>query len=467
MKGTGADASDPQSLPADPDTPRAALDRFGYSAQLSRALSTRDLIVYGMIFMSPTSPFVVYGFVWQDARGMVALAYLLGMAGMLFTAMSYATMSRAFPLAGSVYAYAQRGLHPIAGFFAGWLILLDYILLPALTYVFSAVALQPLLPGVPEGLWLLAFIGCNALINVRGVQLSARINRWLLAAQFVVLACSVAAGVRALHAGQGAGGLTLAPLYDSGAFSPALVASGASLAVLSFLGFDGISTLAEENRGPRDAVGRATVLSLLLIGALFILQSWVAADLSRGVRFQSPATAFYEISARAGGAGLRLVMVLTTVISGGIASAMAAQAAIASMLFAMARDGRLPAVLARIHPRYRTPHIGTLFVAAVSLVVGLLSAHRVDDLTRIVNFGALCGFLLLHLSVIHHCFIRGRSGAWLRHLLCPLAGGAVIGCVLYAMDGTAKRLGICWILIGAVYLLAQSLALRRADASHA
>src|SRR5476649_2866230 len=108
-----------------------SLQEFGYQEQLRRALSTRDLVIYGMIFMVPIAPFSVFGFVSDSAKGMVPLAYLLGLIGMFFTAMSYAAMSRAFPVAGSVYSYAQRGLSDIAGFFAGWLILLDYLLIPA------------------------------------------------------------------------------------------------------------------------------------------------------------------------------------------------------------------------------------------------------------------------------------------------------------------------------------------------
>jgi len=97
-----------------------SLEQFGYKEQLRRALTTGDLVVYGMIFMVPIAPYSVFGFVWNDAKGMVPLAYFVGLVGMVFTAMSYAQMSRAFPLAGSVYTYAQRGLHEIAGFFAGW-----------------------------------------------------------------------------------------------------------------------------------------------------------------------------------------------------------------------------------------------------------------------------------------------------------------------------------------------------------
>jgi amino acid transporter len=424
-------------------------------------LSTRDLIIYGMIFMVPIAPYSVYGFVWDSSKGMVPLAYLLGLVGMFFTAMSYAAMSRAFPVAGSVYAYAQRGLHEAAGFFAGWLILLDYILIPALLYLFSAVALQPLLPQVPEWLWLLAFITFNAVVNLIGIEFTARVNRYMLSMELLTLALFLGVGFVALYHGAGAGRLTITPIYDPRVFSLATVAGATSIAVLSFLGFDGISTLSEESRGGQNSVGRATLIALLLVGALFMLQTWLATDLSQGMHFASAATAFYEISERAGGPWLRLVTILAIVIASGIANAMAAQAAVSRILFSMARDGNLPAVLAKIHPRFRTPYVSTIFVAIVALLVGLIFAERLDDLTSIVNFGALSSFLLLHLAVIHHFLIRQRSGDWVRHLLFPLAGFAVIAYVLYEMDRTAKIMGGCWILLGILYYAALTLLLKR------
>ncbi len=427
------------------------LQEFGYKEQLSRALTLGDLIIYGMIFMVPIAPYSVFGFVWNDAKGMVPLAYFVGLVGMFFTALSYAAMSRAFPLAGSVYTYAQRGLHEVAGFFSGWLILLDYILVPALLYLFSAVALRPIFPAVPAWVWILAFISFNATVNMLGIEFTARVNRYMLAAELVTLGLFVVLGSIALYGGAGAGALTLRPIYDPRVFSLSTVAGATSIAVLSFLGFDGISTLSEETRGRQDAIGRATVLSLLLVGALFMLQTWIAADLARGMRFSSPETAFYEVAERAGGAWLRLITILAVVIASAVANAMAAQAAVSRILFAMARDGKLPSILAKVHPRYKTPYVSTLAVAVVSLLVGLFFSGRVDDLTRVVNFGALTGFVLLHLSVISHYFYRQRSGDWLRHVLFPLTGLAIILFVLFEMDRAAKTLGACWIGIGAVY----------------
>jgi amino acid transporter len=438
-----------------------SLQEFGYKEQLNRALTTGDLIIYGMIFMVPIAPFAVFGFVWNEAKGMVPLAYLVGLIGMFFTALSYAAMSRAFPLAGSVYAYAHRGLHEIAGFFSGWLILLDYILVPSLLYLISAVALRPVFPAVPAWMWLVGFISLNAVVNLLGIEFTARVNRYMLVMELVALGLFVVLGLIALYGGAGAGGLTLQPVYDPRVFSWSTVAGATSIAVLSFLGFDGISTLAEENRSNPNAVGKATVVSLILVGALFMLQTWIATDLARGMRFASADTAFYEVAERAGGAWLRLVTILVTVIASAAANAMAAQAAVSRILFAMARDGKLPAFLAKIHPRYKTPYMSTLAVSLISLMVGLLFAARLDDLSRVVNFGALTGFVLLHLSVINHYFFRRRSGDWLRHIVFPLTGLAIIVYVLYEMERAAKILGACWIAIGVVYYIVLTLRSKR------
>jgi amino acid transporter len=421
--------------------------------KLRRVLSTADLLIFGMIFMVPIAPFALFAHILTESRGMIVLVYLIGMVCMIFTAMSYASMSRAFPSAGSVYTYAQRGLSETAGFFAGWLILLDYILIPALLYIISAAGLKPLLPAVPEWIWIVGFVAFNAVVNVIGVELGAKANRWLLALELVVLAVFVVAGVVALHHGVGAGRFTIAPLFDASKFSLSMALAATSTAVLAFLGFDGISTLGEDAKDADHGVARATILSLFLVGVLFMVQTWIGADLAVGHTFTDLDAGFYEIAELVGGTWLKNLTLATVVIASGIANAMAAQSAVSRILYAMARDRKLPTALASLHPRYRTPYVATVAVAVISLAVGLAFADRLEDLSRLVNFGALTGFLLLHLAVINHFVRRTGSRRWFVHLVSPLAGFVTIAFVIFEMDSTAKTLGALWIALGVGYYL--------------
>ena len=438
-----------------------SVEQFGYKQELKRVLTFWDLVIYGMIFMVPIAPFGVYGYVFDGSKGMVALAYLIGMFGMIFTAFSYARMSEAFPIAGSVYAYAQRGINSSVGFIAGWAILLDYILIPSLLYLVSAAALTGILPAVPAWIWLVLFIGINTAINVRGIEFTARANKIILFAEFIVLGIFIVVGLVALKNGVGAGGLTIKPLYDSSQFSLATVMGAVSIAVLSFLGFDGISTLSEEVKGGNKVVGQATVLALGVVGLLFIVQTWIASDLGRGLTFDNLDTAFYQVAGAAGGPWLKNLTIIATAFSWGIANALAAQAAISRILYSMARDRRLPAVLATVHPKFKTPYISTIFVAIISLAVGLFFQSQIANLTTLVNFGALSSFLLLHLSVINHYMIRQKSKQFFKHLLMPIIGFIVVAYVLYGMDMAAIKIGSIWIGIGIVYLLVLNLIIKK------
>ena len=171
------------------------LHQFGYEQELSRKLTCKDLIIYGLIAMVPVAPFGFYGSVVVPARGMVAMAYLVGMVAMLFTAISYSQMSQAFPIAGSVYAYAQRGIGPVTGFISGWMIMLDYIFIPALLYVLSANSLKGLLPGISPVVWLVLFCAINTLVNIRGVEFTAQANKLFIIIQLITLAIFFACGI--------------------------------------------------------------------------------------------------------------------------------------------------------------------------------------------------------------------------------------------------------------------------------
>jgi amino acid transporter len=433
-----------------------SIEQFGYKQELKRALTFWDLLIYGMIFIVPIAPFGVYGYVSDASKGMVALAYMIGMVGMIFTALSYARMSQAFPVAGSVYAYAQRGINEYIGFISGWAILLDYILIPSLCYVVSAAALTDIVPGVPSWAWILFFIGINTFINIIGIEFTAKANKIILILEFIVLLLFLGAGVMALLKGVGGASFTMKPLYDAEYFNLNLVMSAVSIAVLSFLGFDGISTLSEEVKGGSKVVGKATVMVLFSIGFLFIIQTWIASDVGRGMKIENQDTAFYQIAGVAGGEWLKTVTILATVLSWGIAASLVAQAAISRILFSMGRDRKLPAVLAKVHPKFKTPYISTLLVAFVSVIVSLFFQSHIATLTNVVNFGALTGFFLLHVSVINHYMIRQKSRQIVKHLIFPLIGLSIISYVFYGMDSLAIKAGCIWIVIGTVYTFIMS-----------
>jgi len=429
------------------------IEKFGYKQELKRSLTLTDLVVYGMIFMIPIAPFGVYGYVNAEAPGMVPLAYVIGMLAMLFTALSYGSMARAFPIAGSVYSYAQRGLNPHVGFIAGWLMLLDYLLIPPLLYVYAAMALNHLYSDIPKVGFILAFLVSATFVNLRGITFTARMNIVFLLAQLVVLGIFLFYAWNALHNGGGNGQLTLAPQYNPVTFNFALLMQAVSIAVLSFLGFDAISTLAEEIKDdPGRSVGKAALITLLVMGTIFVAQTWIATDLAAGMGFKSADTAFYEIADIAAGSWLATLTAVATALAWGVAVAITLQAAVSRLLFGMARDGKLPKVLARVHPKHNTPYLSIYLVAVLSLVICYLFINSVDTLTSLVNFGALSGFMLLHLTVINYYWRRQQSDQLIRHLVCPSVGFIIVAAIMYNMGVDAQKLGLIWIALGLVYL---------------
>lgn len=431
--------------------------------RLRRALTLRDLVVYGMVMMVPIAPFSVFGYVHEASQGRAPLAYMVGLVAMLFSALSYSAMAEAFPVAGSAFSYVQRGLHPVAGFFAGWLLLLDYILVPALLYVVCANSLVALFPVVPKAVWVAMFIIGATAGNLRGVELTARANHAFLAAQVVVLGLFLAVGLRALL-GTAGGGLTLAPINPQGV-NLQWVAGAAALAALSFLGFDGIATLAEETRGGshRRIVGQAMLIVLFAMGAIFMVQTWVATDLAHGMTFKNPDTAFYDLARHVGGPALFVATALGNALAAGLANALAAQSAVSRVLYAMGRERALPGSgwLSTLHPVHQTPRNSTLLVALLSVGVSAFFIDRANDLAAIVTFGALCAFGLLHVACAWHFLVRQRSGQWLRHGVVPLVGLVVLVGLLDGQDRLALKVGGGWLLLGAAWLLVARYGLGR------
>ncbi len=442
----------------------AALEAMGYKQELKRALSVPDMLVYGLIFMVPIAPFGIYGGVFTDSGGMPSLVYLVGMIAMIFTAFSYATLSQAFPVSGSVYGYTSRGINKPVGFLTGWTMLLDYLLVPTLLYVVAAQAMSGIVPEIPALAWGVIFVVINTFVNIRGIELTVLVNRVAVVLEILCLGIFVVMGAIWIATDPLSNGFTLQPFYNPETFNIGLVMSAVSLGVLSFLGFDGIATLSEEAKDAKKGPSKAMVGSLLIVGFLFMLQTYIAGCLcpDGSVFADDPDNAFYLVAEIAGGKFLYILCALATAIAWGIFNSLAAQTAICRILFAMSRDGNLPKALAKVHPTFKTPYIAALFVGALSLVlVVVFEQLGIDAISRLVNFGALTSFCVLHVTVVWHFFIKGHDGKVFTHLILPLLGFIIVGYTWISLDIASKTMGIIWIVVGIVYYLIISKVLKK------
>ena len=423
------------------------------TSQLRRTLSFSDLLIYGLAYVSPCAPFQILGFVWQKSNGLIALAYVLGGVCMYFTARSYAVMTEKVPSAGSVYGFARYALGPFAGFVAGWMILLDYLLIPGYMYDVIAVALADLVPNVDRAVWIVLLTGLTLGVNWFGLTVTSRVNLFAVVSQIIYIAVLLVFSVLALHAGKGYGALTAKPFFTPQAFDMHGLFAATSICVMSFLGFDAVSTLAEEVKGnDRRVVGRAIIGVLILSAGLFTLVAWVLGNLLPGITIKDPAAAAFELADWSIGrwASISLAWATATII--GFTNVLPMQVGVARILFAMGRDRQLPGAIAKVHPKYGTPYVGMLVTSAITLVMALLLRYHVDEAASLVNFGALSGFLLLHVSVFVLFGVRRAAGArQYSRVAVALIGAAVVLAVMTGMSSLATTVGIAWLGVGLVY----------------
>ncbi|MEU6438417.1 APC family permease [Streptomyces albidoflavus] len=455
---TSADGSGPGTAGASAGTERDGL---------RRTLGFRDLVVYGLLFIAPMAPVGVYGALDARSHGAVALVYLCATVAMAFTAYSYAQMVRVVPRAGSVFAYARAGLGKGTGFVAGWMAMLDYLLIPAVAYLFSGIAMNALVPSVPSWVWTALAVVVTTLLNLWGVRAAARVGFAVLAMEIAVLLVFVVAAVVVLVQ-DGAARDWLSPLTGDGtqgAFSLGAVLGAVSVAVLSYLGFDAIASFAEEVTGGSRRVARAVLFCLVLAGTLFVVQTYLVALLEPASSAEladqpeKQGSAFYDAVDASVGTWLHDLVAVSKAIGAAFA-ALAGQAAAGRLLFAMARERRLPKVLSRTDSG--VPRVALLSAAVVTMVAAVWAADQaegLDHLVSVVDIGALTAFTLLHASVVGWFVVkRGGEGgrvSWWRHLLLPVVGAAVTIAVIVEASGAAQVVGLVWLAVGLVVLFVQ------------
>ncbi len=432
---------------------------FGISAEtensettLNRSLGMKHLVAYGLVYISPIVPLTTFGFVWGASGGLIALAYLLGATCMYFTAKSYATMSSVVTSAGSIYGYAKYALGDFWGFISGWLLLLDYLMIPALVFTLMSVGFQTLMPDISRPAWIVILVSVTFMINWFGVVITSRVSIVSVVAQFLIVAGVLVFIVLALADGKGNGSLTFAPFYDDHTFNLGNVFSATSICILSFLGFDSISTLSEEVQSrDKNLIGKAIIRVLLISASTFILVAWVVGNVVPGMEIVNPEAAIFEITGQQIGSWAPVTLAWLFALAAGFTNTLPMMAGASRVLFSMGRDRQLPPILARIHDKHQTPYIAMIFTSALALVIALVMVDRIDLLASFVNFGALSAFLMLHISVFYRLGIKNPDRKLFPHIIVPILGIIIVSVVLLNLDKDALFIGVIWLVIGVLY----------------
>jgi len=417
--------------------------------RLRRALGLWDLILYGVIVIQPTAPMSVYGVLSNRGHGHVVTTILIAMVAMLFTAISYGRMARAYPSAGSAFTYVGREINPGLGYVTGWSMVMDYMLNPMICIIWISQQAHQFAPAVPYWGWAVFFALLFTALNIQGIRTSARMNASLACGMGVVIAIFFVCAARYIfghpHA---AGGFFTRPFFDPATFHSGAVLGGTSIAVLTYIGFDGISTLSEEAENPRRNILLATVLTCVVIGLLSAAEvyaaqlAWPASE-----PFPDETTAFVYVAGRTW-APLFAIVGLTLVVAN-FGSGMGAQLGAARLLFGMGRSNALPkSFFGAIEPKRRVPRNNVVFVGVLSLIGAFLLDFDLG--AQMLNFGALIAFMGVNAAALMRYYVRERQKQ-MRNLIPPLLGFAVCLLLWLNLGRTAQIAGSIWMAAGIAF----------------
>jgi len=418
--------------------------------RLRRTLGLWDLILYGMIVIQPTAPMPVYGVMSQRAHGHAVTTVLIAMVAMLFTAISYGRMARAYPSAGSAFTYVGSEIHPALGYVTGWSMAMDYMLNPIVCTILCSKFALNFFPEIPYAAFVVLFISFFTGLNLFGIRTSARINETLAAAMGVVIVIFLAAAARyVLKTPHDGLAFFTRPFYDPQTFALPAVLGGTSLAVLTYIGFDGISTLSEEAENPKRNILLATVLVCLITGILASVEVYSAQLVWPGSQpFPDVDTAFVHVAGRAAGAWLFTLINITLLVAT-VGSGMGSQLGAARLLYGMGRGNALPkSFFGAIEPKRRIPQNNVMFVGVLALAgTTVLTFERAAEL---LNFGALLAFMGVNAASFVRYFWRERQRT-LTNFLVPVLGFAICLLLWLNLSKPAKIAGTIWMLLGITY----------------
>ena len=424
--------------------------------RLRRSLTLWNLIIYGIIVIQPVAPMSVFGVLSQRGHGHVVTTILIAMVAMLFTAISYGRMARAYPSAGSAFTYVGQEINPALGYVTGWSMVMDYLLNPMICIIWISQQANVFAPAVPYWAWAILVAVVFTLLNTRGVKTSSRVNSLLAAGMGIVIVIFLVAAARyisGLHAG---GGYFTRPFYDPSMWNTKAVLGGTSIAVLTYIGFDGISTLSEEAENPRRNILLATVLTCVFIGILAAIEVYAAQLVWPASQpFPNVDTAFTFVAQRAW-APLFGVVGMTLVVAN-FGSGMGAHLGAARLLYGMGRSNALPKrFFGAVDPVRHVPRNNVIFIGVLALAGAFLLPAIAGEATgyelgaNLLNFGALIAFMGVNIAALVHYYIRGEQKK-LTDLLPPLLGFLVCALLWWNLSNKALILGAVWMAIGLIF----------------
>jgi putrescine importer len=433
--------------------------------RLRRTLTLWDLIFYGIVLIQPIAPVPLYGVAQKLSDGHFVTIILIALFAMLITAVSYGRMGALYPTAGSAYTYVGKGLNPHLGFLAGWAMILDYLLQPLINTVWISTALHERasslhIPELPFVVWAAVIAGVMTLLNLAGVKSSARANKVLLAVMSFVVVWFVWQAIRYLYFGQGWTGLfSIQPLYDPKTFNPNMILTATSFAALTYIGFDGVTTLAEDVENPKRNVLLAVVLTCLFAGICSAVEAYLGARVWPDWRsFPNLETAYMDICRRVGGALLFGAMFVILGVAG-FGSGLTGTLGAARLLFGMGRDGVLPRkFFGHLKPGSSTPTNNILLIGVLSFG-GAVLLNRVGSAYQhageLLNFGAFLAFIGVNFACFWQFSIHRPAGQPLRvfrDAVLPLLGFVACAIIWWKLPHLAKIVGGIWFAIGILYV---------------
>ena len=399
----------------------------------------------------------LFGVVSQVAQGHVVTTVLIAMCAMLFTAIAYGRMARAYPSAGSAYTYVGKEIHSGLGFVTGWSMAMDYMLNPIICTIWCSKAAGNIAPEIPYAMWAVFFALLFTMLNLRGIRSTARTNEFLVAGMFVVVLYFFVSAARYLMAAPGVS--FTQPFYDPATFSWAAISTGTSIAVLTYIGFDGISTLSEEVENPRRNIMLATVLTCVITGVLATLEVYAAQLIWPDFRsYPDVDTAFVHVAGRSGGM-LLLHVVNATLLVATIGSGMGSQLGAARLLYGMGRDNTIPkGFFGAIDPQRGIPRNNVLFTGVLALVGAFLMSYQLG--AELLNFGAFIAFMGVNAASFTHYWLRAQERK-LINFLPPVLGFTICLYIWLSLRTPAKVAGGLWLLVGIGYAAWKTKGFRR------